>query len=182
MTEVAIIMWRGAFARFNRVRQEEGGATVLEWALIAAVVVVAASIIAGVILKIVNNKADDPQPMRGRDQRLQVTRRPARLRLRRGRDERGVSALELSFLAPAFLLLIFFSIQAALYFYGRNVAIQSAREGVSQLRLAQDQASYESIKPGVVGNTQRFASTVGREALIDPKATPTYDERAGAPR
>jgi Flp pilus assembly pilin Flp len=56
MTELAIIMWRGAFARFNRVRNEEGGATVLEWALIAAVVVVAASIIAGVILKIVNDK------------------------------------------------------------------------------------------------------------------------------
>lgn len=95
------------------------------------------------------------------------------------RDERGVSALELSFLAPGFLFLIFFCIQAALFFYGRNVAIQSAREGVSQLRLAQDQATYDSIAPGVVGNTEDFATSVGREALIDPQATPTYDEAAG---
>ncbi len=95
------------------------------------------------------------------------------------RDERGVSALELSFLAPGFLFLIFFCIQAALFFYGRNVAIQSAREGVSQLRLAQDQATYDSIKPRVVGNTEDFASSVGREALIDPQATPTYDEADG---
>jgi hypothetical protein len=97
------------------------------------------------------------------------------LRARRD-DERGVSALELSFLAPGFLFLIFFCIQAALFFYGRNVAIQSAREGVSQLRLAQDQATYESIKGGVVSNTERFASTVGREALITPVATPGYDD------
>lgn len=95
------------------------------------------------------------------------------------RDERGVSALELSFLAPGFLFLIFFCIQAALFFYGRNVAIQSAREGVSQLRLAQDQATFDSISPGVVGNTEDFATSVGREALIDPQATPTYDEAAG---
>jgi Flp pilus assembly protein TadG len=94
----------------------------------------------------------------------------------RRHDERGVSALELSFLAPGFLFLIFFSIQAALFFYGRNVAIQSAREGVSQLRLAQDQATYESIKGGVASNTERFASTVGREALIAPVATPGYDD------
>lgn len=59
MTELAIIMWRGAFARFNRARAEEDGATVLEWALIAAVVVVAASIIAAVIMKIVNDKSTD---------------------------------------------------------------------------------------------------------------------------
>jgi Flp pilus assembly pilin Flp len=59
MTDLAIIMWQGAFARFNRKRQEEGGATVLEWALIAAVVVVAASIVAAVILKIVNKKSGD---------------------------------------------------------------------------------------------------------------------------
>jgi len=59
MTELAIIMWRGAFARFHRVRAEEDGATVLEWALIAAVVVVAASIIAAVIMKIVNDKSTD---------------------------------------------------------------------------------------------------------------------------
>jgi Flp pilus assembly protein TadG len=97
-------------------------------------------------------------------------------RLRR-RDERGASALELAFLAPGLLLLIFFSIQGALFFYGRNVAIQSAREGVSQLRLAQDRATYDDIRPGVVSNTEQFATSIGHEALIDPVATAGYDDQ-----
>jgi hypothetical protein len=90
-----------------------------------------------------------------------------------------VSAVELAMLAPALIFLIFFTIQGALYFYGKSVAIQSAREGVSQLRLAQDAAVYDDIRPGVVDNTERFARTVGREALIDPVATPTYDDVNG---
>jgi Flp pilus assembly pilin Flp len=40
-------------------RRNEIGATVLEWALIAAVVVVAASVIAAVIFRIVENKGAD---------------------------------------------------------------------------------------------------------------------------
>ena len=39
--------------------RDERGATVLEWALIAAVVVVAASIIAAVIFRIINQKSQD---------------------------------------------------------------------------------------------------------------------------
>lgn len=96
---------------------------------------------------------------------------------RRDRGESGVSAVELAFIAPAFIVLIFFTIQGSLYFYGRNVAIQSAREGVSQLRLATRQSDYESSRAGVVDATQRFARSVGRESLIDPVATPTYDNR-----
>jgi Flp pilus assembly protein TadG len=95
------------------------------------------------------------------------------------RTERGVSALELSFLAPGLIFLIFFVIQAGLFFYGKSVAIQAAREGVSQLRLAQTADVYGDIRPGVVRNTESFATQVGREALIDPAATPSYDEVAG---
>jgi len=40
-------------------RRDERGATVLEWALIAAVVVVAASVIAAVIFRIIDNKSAD---------------------------------------------------------------------------------------------------------------------------
>ena len=43
----------------SRRRRNEIGATVLEWALIAAVVVVAASVIAAVIFRIVENKGAD---------------------------------------------------------------------------------------------------------------------------
>jgi hypothetical protein len=82
----------------------------------------------------------------------------------------------MAFIAPGLIFLIFFCIQGALFFYGRSVAIQSAREGVSQLRLAQDRATYDDIRAGVTSNTEQFATAVGREALIDPKATPTYDD------
>lgn len=94
----------------------------------------------------------------------------------RPRDERGASALELAFLAPGLLLLIFLCMQGALFFYGRNVAIQSAREGVSQLRLAQDRATYDDIRPRVVSNTEQYATSIGRESLIDPIAVADYDD------
>ena len=66
--------------------------------------------------------------------------------MRGRRDQRGASAVELAMVAPAFLLLIFFSIQAALFFYGRNVALQSAREAVAQLRLSPDGADYQATR------------------------------------
>lgn len=85
----------------------------------------------------------------------------------------------MAFLAPAIILLIFFTIQGALFFYGRNVAIQSAREGVSQIRLAQDAATYATIHDRVILSVQRFAHNVGREALLDPKVIPQYDGDTG---
>jgi Flp pilus assembly protein TadG len=98
---------------------------------------------------------------------------------RPSRSERGVSALELSFLAPGLIFLIFFTIQAGLFFYGKSVAIQAAREGVSQLRLAQTVDVYTDIRRDVVRNTESFATQVGREALLDPTATASYDDVEG---
>jgi Flp pilus assembly protein TadG len=97
----------------------------------------------------------------------------------RRRDERGASALELAFIAPAFLLLIFFTVQGALYFYGRNVAIQAAREGVSQLRLAQDQSMYDSLKGKAISRTEDFADEVGRGGLNGAVAKPGYNGTTG---
>lgn len=45
-------------ARFARLRRDEAGASVLEWAMIAAVVVVAATLIGGTIYNIVQDKSD----------------------------------------------------------------------------------------------------------------------------
>jgi Flp pilus assembly pilin Flp len=60
MTELAVVLLRGRIARAQRLRaQDERGASVLEWALIAAVVVVAASIIGAVIFNIVTKKSND---------------------------------------------------------------------------------------------------------------------------
>ncbi len=100
----------------------------------------------------------------------------------RQRGSRGASAIEMAMVAPGLVFLIFFCVQGALFFYGKNVAIQSAREGVSQLRLAQDQATYDAINPTAMANTRRFASTVGREALIEPQATSSYFDAVGRVR
>ncbi|MDQ1289090.1 MAG: hypothetical protein QG622_2656 [Actinomycetota bacterium] len=93
--------------------------------------------------------------------------------------DRGASAIELAFIAPSLMLLIFFSIQASLWWYGRTVAIQAAREGVSQLRLARDGAMYQQIVGPATDRTRQFAEAVGRESLLDPVVTPAYDEAAG---
>ena len=104
--------------------------------------------------------------------------RPGR-RPQRARTESGASALELSFLAPGLIFLIFLTIQAGLFFYGKTVAIQAAREGVSQLRLAQTRDVYDDIRGDVVRNTESYALSVGREALLQPQAEPSYDEQSG---
>ena len=57
MISFAVLLLQDAHARFRRVRHDEAGASVLEWALIAAVVVVAASIVGAVIFNIVNDKS-----------------------------------------------------------------------------------------------------------------------------
>jgi Flp pilus assembly pilin Flp len=57
MISFAVLLLQDAHARFQRIRRDEAGASVLEWALIAAVVVVAASIIGAVIFNIVQDKS-----------------------------------------------------------------------------------------------------------------------------
>lgn len=57
MISLAVLLLQDAHARFRRIRADEAGASVLEWALIAAVVVVAASIIGAVIFNIVQDKS-----------------------------------------------------------------------------------------------------------------------------
>jgi Flp pilus assembly pilin Flp len=58
MISFAVLLLQDAHARFRRLRHDdEAGASVLEWAMIAAVVVVAASIIGAVIFNIVNDKS-----------------------------------------------------------------------------------------------------------------------------
>jgi Flp pilus assembly pilin Flp len=57
MVSFAVMLLQDAHARFRRIQRDEAGASVLEWALIAAVVVVAASIIGAVIFNIVTDKS-----------------------------------------------------------------------------------------------------------------------------
>ncbi len=97
----------------------------------------------------------------------------------RRRGDRGASALELTLVAPTLLAFIFFSIQAGLYFYGRTVAEQAAREGVSKLRLAQTETISDSIRGDVQAAVEAYARAVGRETLLNPQATTTYSDATG---
>jgi hypothetical protein len=64
-------------------------------------------------------------------------------------------------------------VQSALYFYGRSVALQAAREGVSQLRLYDNLNDCQS-NSGVIGkNVESYSRNVGSGALEDAKAAPT---------
>ena len=105
--------------------------------------------------------------------------RPGGVRTRRLRGDRGASALELTLVAPGLLVFVFFSIQAGLYFYGRAVAEQAAREGVSRLRLAQTTTISDSIRDDVQTAVEAYAVAVGRETLLEPEATTTYDADSG---
>ncbi len=97
-------------------------------------------------------------------------RRPAR------GDDRGVSAIEFAFIAPTLLLLIWFVLQAGLYFYGRSVALQAAREAVSQYRLAQTAAQFDAERDQVRTTTSDYAANVGSGALDDITITPQYNQ------
>jgi len=98
---------------------------------------------------------------------------------RRPRGHRGASALELTLVAPGLLVFIFLTIQAGLYFYGRAVAEQAAREGVSRLRLAQTEQLSDAVRADVQTAVEAYAVAVGRETLLQPKATTTYDAGSG---
>jgi hypothetical protein len=54
---------------------------------------------------------------------------------RAGEGEHGSLSLELAFIAPAVLLVLFTGIQADLWYYARSCALASAQQGVDTARL-----------------------------------------------
>lgn len=95
---------------------------------------------------------------------------------RRSRNERGVSSLELAFIAPSLLVLIFFVVQVAFFLYGRSVALHAAREGVTELRLAQTRAQFDALIGGTKSDVEEFAHHIGSGALNIKNVTATYDQ------
>lgn len=61
MTATVSKAWRRTCRAARRLRREDLGASALEWAIIAAVMVVAATAVGAVIIGIVNNRKDDLQ-------------------------------------------------------------------------------------------------------------------------
>lgn len=72
-------------------------------------------------------------PSKGGRPRTGRRRRPARRAC--ARDDRGSISLELVVVFPVVLLIIFGGIQAALYFYARNMALAAAQEGLRSARV-----------------------------------------------
>lgn len=91
-----------------------------------------------------------------------------------GSRDRGSAALEMAFIAPVFLLLVFTGIQVGLWAYGRSVALAAAREGVAQLRVLPDEQFAAAADPVVRAHVEQFAVTVGRESLLEPHATTAW--------
>ena len=128
--------WWRSRSRYIRTRVEplrersERGASALETAIIAAVLIAAAVLIGGIVMTKVGQGADagraaaDPR-------RRAVSRRPLAAAAGRRASDRGSTALEFAVLSVAFLLLVFLVVQAALYYHARNV-IKAEAEGVAR--------------------------------------------------
>ena len=89
----------------------------------------------------------------------------------------GSTSLEAAFVAPALLLLVLTTVQAGLWFHGRSVALQVAREGVSQWRLADSEAEAAELRPLVDARVLHYAAAVGRESLLEPAVVSAWELR-----
>lgn len=91
--------------------------------------------------------------------------------MRRPRDEKAASTLEMAIIAPVFLLLIFGIIEFGLWMYARNVVTLSAREGASYLRVSgtvDDPAGWEGAAEETA---EAYARQVGLITSVDAVAT-----------
>ena len=78
----------------------------------------------------------------------------------RVQDERGSVSLELAVVFPLVLLLIFGTIQGALYYHARNVALAAAQEGVVDARVENGSAGAG------VTRTQSFLADAGGSSVL----------------
>lgn len=93
--------------------------------------------------------------------------------MRRRRDERAASALEMSIIAPIFLVLSFGIIELGLWMYANNVLTLSAREGASYLRVSGAVDDPAGWTGAAEETAEAYAQQVG--LVIDPQATATID-------
>ena len=96
------------------------------------------------------------------------------LRRRSRSPDEGSTTLEIAILGPVLLLLIFAIVQAALWFYARNLALAAAQEGVgagraygsnpsqgvSRARSFLDRSASDSLQTSSVSSAGSTPSTV----------------------
>jgi Flp pilus assembly protein TadG len=90
----------------------------------------------------------------------------------REHDEHGASTVELAFVAPSFLLIIFAVIQFALYEHAHDAALAAAREGVARLRTLPADGSLEANKAALEEAAELSARQLG--AVQQPHADAEY--------
>jgi Flp pilus assembly protein TadG len=77
--------------------------------------------------------------------------------------DRGASAIELAFLAPMLLLLIWLAIQYALYYQGRQVALAAAQIGA---RVAREEAeTVPGWQANAVNQAESYYDGLGTKVL-----------------
>ncbi|MCI4063648.1 pilus assembly protein [Micromonospora sp. R77] len=102
--------------------------------------------------------------MRGAGRIVEVVRR----RLTAGGTERGANPVELAVVMPLILVLLFASIQVAVWFVARSTALNAAQSGVNAQRLLQ-------APPGAgEARATRFLRTAG-DWLVGWESTCTTD-------
>lgn len=74
-------------------------------------------------------------------------------------SERGSASLEIAILGPALLLAIFAVVQAALWFYARNLALAAAQEGLDAAR------AYQASSDAGVTRAQSFLQRAAGDSL-----------------
>jgi Flp pilus assembly protein TadG len=94
--------------------------------------------------------------------------------MRRRRDERAASTLEMAFIAPVFLLLIFGIVEFGLWMYARNVVTLSAREGASYLRVSGATDDPSGWEGAAEDTALAYADQVG--LMTDVTATASSDD------
>lgn len=90
-------------------------------------------------------------------------RRLGRRARRAAASERGSSAIELAVLAPALLVLVWLTIQFALYIQGRQVALAAAQIGARVAR--QEAASVPGWQADAEGRAQNYYQGLGTRVL-----------------
>src|SRR3954471_4354414 len=100
--------------------------------------------------------------------------RLSRRRLCRLRGERGSVSLEMAIVFPVVLLLIMTSIQAALWFYARSIALGAAQEGAREGRL--QPASTERAQAAADSFLDRAGQALINEIDVAVRGSPTAIE------
>lgn len=96
------------------------------------------------------------------------------MRVRRRRDERGATVVELALLMPVILATALLIVQVALWFHARQVAEAAAREGARVARSAPfDSGAWQGA---ATGKATEIIRTVGPRLLREAAATTSEKE------